>query len=80
MQKNSEFQARIDRAQLLVSDLDRAKNRLQEALAQPEDTFIRDASIKRFEFCFELAWKSIQSISRLEGQACVTPRAAFLLA
>ena len=80
MRNDSDFQLRLDRAGLMLSELNDALERLREALARPEDAFIRDASIKRFEFCFELAWKSIQSIARLEGQDCVTPRAAFSLA
>lgn len=37
-----------------------ALSRFQEALAQPESTFLRDASIHRFEFTYELAWKAIK--------------------
>lgn len=37
-----------------------AFKRLQEALAQPEDSFLRDASIQRFEFTYELSWKAIK--------------------
>lgn len=35
-----------------------AVSRLEEAIAQPKNEFIRDSVIQRFEFCVELAWKS----------------------
>jgi nucleotidyltransferase substrate binding protein (TIGR01987 family) len=80
MLNDSDLKQRVERAGLLLEDFGRALERLKQALKQPEDEFIRDACIQRFEFCFELAWKSIQSIGRLEGQDCATPRAAFSLA
>ena len=67
----------MNRANRLLYDLDRALSRLDEALKQNENDFVRDAAIQRFEFCFELAWKSTQAVARLEGQDCASPRAAF---
>lgn len=40
------------------SEFANAVMRLEEALAQPKNEFIRDSVIQRFEFCVELAWKS----------------------
>ena len=37
-----------------------ALSRLEEALAEPENSFLRDASIRRFEFAYELARRAIQ--------------------
>ena len=70
----------IDKAVALLGDLGNAISRLAEALKQPETEFIRDAAIQRFEFCFELAWKTIQLVARLEGQDCTSPRTAFAVA
>lgn len=33
--------------------------RLQEALAEPESSFVRDSIVKRFEMAFEMAWKTM---------------------
>lgn len=43
-----------------VSDFLTAVTRLEEALAQPENSFMRDATIQRFEFTYELAWKALK--------------------
>ncbi len=37
---------------------------LQDALQQPKTSIVRDASIQRFEFCTELAWKTSKKIMR----------------
>ena len=52
---------RGERATLLLTDLQNAHGRLADALKQPESEFVRDAAIKRFEFCFDLAWKAVQN-------------------
>ncbi|MGE0447691.1 MAG: HI0074 family nucleotidyltransferase substrate-binding subunit [Vicinamibacterales bacterium] len=65
------------RARLLLGDGQRAVARLADALAQPETEFVRDAAIQRFEFSFELTWKAIQAVARLEGQDCTSPRTAL---
>lgn len=54
--------------------------RLREVLNVPENDVSRDAAIQRFEFCFELAWKSIQERAREEGLDCQTPRSCLQLA
>lgn len=33
---------------------------LRRALAQPKDEYLRDSVIQRFEFTYELAWKSLK--------------------
>jgi nucleotidyltransferase substrate binding protein (TIGR01987 family) len=40
------------------SEFTNAISRLEEAIQQPKNEFIRDSVIQRFEFCIELAWKS----------------------
>ena len=36
----------------------KALDALAKALAEPKTDIVRDATIQRFEFCVELAWKS----------------------
>ena len=37
----------------------KALARLQEALAEPESSFVRDSIIKRYEMAFGLGWKAL---------------------
>lgn len=48
--------------------------RLAEVLAQPASEFIRDATIQRFEFTFEVVWKSLKLYLERQGYECGGPR------
>jgi len=54
-----------------------ADERLEEVLSLPTDPVVRDSGIKRFELCFELSWKVIQSFLRDRGLDCRSPRDCF---
>lgn len=56
-------------------DLQKASERLKEALILPSNSTInQDASIQRFEFTFELAWKLMKTVLENEGISTVSPR------
>jgi nucleotidyltransferase substrate binding protein (TIGR01987 family) len=62
----------------LREDLAAALSRLEEALARPKDTFVRDAAIQRFEIAFELCWKMLKTFLAQEHNAvCTSPRTCF---
>ena len=63
----------------LLDDLDRALRALADALAKPaEDDVRRAGCIQYFEFCFELAWKSIKAVGEQAGLADLnSPRACL---
>jgi nucleotidyltransferase substrate binding protein (TIGR01987 family) len=48
--------------------------RLAEAVAQPESELIRDATIRRFEFTFEVVWKTLKLYLERQGHECGGPR------
>ena len=53
----------MTKSQLQYEDLSKALERLKEiAVLPPNETANQDATIQRFEFTFELAWKLMQSI------------------
>lgn len=59
-----------------LNDLRSAAARLKEALATPMDEkhLVRDSSIKRFEMCAELTWKTLkQYLYVRHGVECASP-------
>lgn len=59
----------------LIIDFKKALSRLQEALLLPVNDINRDASIQRFEFCFDLAWKCAKEVlEKRHGTICVSPK------
>lgn len=59
------------------TELQNAVNRLREAVAQPETDLVRDAVIRRFEFTFELVWKSLKLYLDRQGLDCGDPRSTL---
>lgn len=64
----------IERYNERRQELLNAVQRLDEACAQPFSSFIRDSVIQRFEFCWELAWKTLRLKLEAEGILANTPR------
>jgi nucleotidyltransferase substrate binding protein (TIGR01987 family) len=54
-----------------VVEYEKALSQLAAALREPKTDLVRDATIQRFEFCVELAWKTAR---RALGTASTAPR------
>lgn len=66
-----------DKLRNLVRLLDAACARLEHALNQPVNEFVRDSAIQRFEFTFELLWKSLKAYAEESGVEAYSPRDTF---
>ena len=63
-----------------ISPLLEAHATLGEALSQVQSTLERDGAIQRFEYCFELAWKTLQRVLHHQGLTTAnSPREVFRL-
>ena len=61
-----------------LENYENAAKQLAKALNEPESEFIRDASIQRFEFTYELLWKTIKVfLEEIHGVRTVSPRQVF---
>ena len=58
-------------------DLKKAFARLKEAVVLPSTTINQDATIKRFEFTFELCWKLMNNIVRQNRIEVYGPKNSF---
>lgn len=66
-----------DRLKADLNLLATALSTLEEALQEPLNDIVRDAVIQRFEYVFELAWKSMQVAAAYMGIRCASPRDAI---
>ena len=67
--------------QSLFGQFKEAHSRLKEAInMEGESDIKRDAVIKRFEFTYELLWKTYKKIARLEKLDYFNPKACFQFA
>lgn len=63
-----------------LSDLNSALDRLKEGVKEVINDLDRDGVIQRFEFTFELVWKTIQEYAKYKGLEVVSPRDSFRVA
>jgi len=63
-----------------LADLKLALLKLKEGISQAKDDLDQDGVIQRFEFTFELTWKTIQEYARLSGLEVVSPKDSFRVA
>ena len=57
--------------------LEKGLHTLSSALNEPFTDIVRDAVIQRFEYVFELAWKTMQVAAQFQGMTCNIPREAI---
>lgn len=69
----------IAQLQLKWEDYHRTMKRLRVAAGSKADAdgLYLDATIQRFEFCFELAWKLMKSMLAYEGIEAASPRSSI---
>ena len=60
-----------------LDSFSQALDRFTEALSEADTPMNRDATIQRFEFTFELAWKALQAALRREGLDCASPKSCL---
>jgi nucleotidyltransferase substrate binding protein (TIGR01987 family) len=56
----------------------KAMDRFAEAIQEPESSIVMDATIQRFEFTYELMWKTLKIyLEEIHGIRTVSPRQVF---
>lgn len=59
------------------SSIEKALASLEDALSQKMDEYRRDGAIQRFEYTFELSWKFMQKVLKVEGVYASSPMQVF---
>ena len=61
-----------------IESLGKTLSQLERALQEPGNPIVRDASIQRFEFSYELCWKTLKIyLEEMHGIRAVSPRLVF---
>ncbi|MFH1362096.1 MAG: nucleotidyltransferase substrate binding protein [bacterium] len=66
-----------DKLNNLKDQLKNACARFGEILKEKKNDIVRDSAIQRFEFTYELAWKTLQAYLKEKGVRVYTPRDAI---
>ena len=68
----------MERLELKLNDAKASLKSLQEVLKEPCSIYIRDATIKRFEYTFDTYWKFLKELLKIKkGLAVNSPKDCF---
>ncbi|HKI45799.1 MAG TPA: HI0074 family nucleotidyltransferase substrate-binding subunit [Balneolales bacterium] len=67
----------MNEIEISVNNFSRAADKLIEGIKEAESELDRDGVLQRFEFSFELFWKTLRLILRFEGFDCQSPRSCI---
>ncbi len=68
----------MTKKELQLQSLNRAIKQFEKVLKEEKTEFIRDAAIQRFEFTYELLWKTLKThLEEIHGVRAVSPRQVF---
>lgn len=68
----------MSKLESLLEDFEKALKRFADVLQEPKNEFIRDSAIQRFEFTFDLCWKTVKSfLEEKHGIVCASPKNCF---
>jgi nucleotidyltransferase substrate binding protein (TIGR01987 family) len=68
----------MDRVTAQLASAERVLGTLNEALTMPSSVVVRDASIQRFEYTYEVCWKALKAyLADMEGVAAASPNQRF---
>lgn len=63
--------------QAILQQFERAVGKFSDVLEQEKNEYMRDSAIQRFEFTFELAWKTLKAFLEEQGITVYSPRDSF---
>ncbi|GBD34515.1 hypothetical protein HRbin35_00240 [bacterium HR35] len=62
----------------LLKKFEKSLKRLEEILNKEKNEITRDSAIKRFEICFDLAWKTLKAyLLEYQKVECHSPKSCF---
>jgi len=68
----------LEKLEILRLSAQKALGTLEDILKKPFDLVVRDATIQRFEYCFEITWKLLKEyLKSKEGIVCTSPKSCF---
>ncbi len=61
-----------------LENLEKALHQFSDVLKESESSIVRDASIQRFEFTYELCWKTLKNfLEEIHGIRVISPKQVF---